>query len=100
MSLDQATETQTPSVVPVPADFAENAHIDAAKYEEMYAASIADPATFWGEHGKRLDWIKPFTKVKNTINKPKLKIRVKLIWRMVSEDGRHGCPELTQTDRL
>ncbi|MEC8040263.1 MAG: AMP-binding protein, partial [Pseudomonadota bacterium] len=70
MSLDQATETQTPSVVPVPADFAENAHIDAAKYEEMYAASIADPAAFWGEHGKRLDWIKPFTKVKNTSFEP------------------------------
>ncbi len=44
-------------------EFAANAHIDAAKYKEMYAASIADPDTFWGEHGKRLDWIKPYTKV-------------------------------------
>ncbi|MEP4702409.1 MAG: AMP-binding protein, partial [Parasphingorhabdus sp.] len=42
------------------------AHIDAAKYEEMYAASINDPEAFWGEHGKRIDWIKPYTKVKNT----------------------------------
>jgi acetyl-CoA synthetase len=42
-----------------------NAHIDAAKYEEMYAASINDPEGFWSEHGKRVDWIKPFTKVKN-----------------------------------
>jgi hypothetical protein len=32
----------------------------------MYAASIADPEAFWAEHGKRIDWIKPFTKVKNT----------------------------------
>ena len=32
----------------------------------MYAASVADPDAFWGEHGKRLDWIKPYTKVKNT----------------------------------
>jgi acetyl-CoA synthetase len=32
----------------------------------MYAASIEDPEAFWGEHGKRIDWIKPYTKVKNT----------------------------------
>ncbi|PRY22623.1 acetyl-coenzyme A synthetase [Aliiruegeria haliotis] len=50
----------------IPKDFAKNAHITAAKYEEMYAASVADPEKFWGEHGKRLDWIKPYTKVKNT----------------------------------
>jgi acetyl-CoA synthetase len=32
----------------------------------MYAASINDPEAFWGEHGKRIDWIKPYTKVKDT----------------------------------
>ena len=32
----------------------------------MYAASVADPDAFWGEQGTRLDWIKPFTRVKNT----------------------------------
>ncbi len=42
------------------------AHIDAAKYKEMYTASIADPNAFWGEQAReRLDWITPFTKVKN-----------------------------------
>ncbi len=41
-------------------------HIDPDAYDRMYAASVNDPATFWGEHGKRLDWIKPYTKVKNT----------------------------------
>jgi len=50
---------------PPSAAFAAEAHIDAAKYDEMYAASIADPETFWGEHGKMLDWIKPYSKVKN-----------------------------------
>ena len=50
---------------PPSAEFAANAHIDAAKYTEMYDASINDPAAFWGEHGKRIDWIKPFTKVKD-----------------------------------
>ncbi|WP_372604577.1 acetate--CoA ligase, partial [Actibacterium sp.] len=55
---------------PPSADVVAHAHIDAAKYDEMYAASISDPDAFWGEHGKRLDWIKPYTKVKNTSFKP------------------------------
>jgi acetyl-CoA synthetase len=32
----------------------------------MYAASIDDPEQFWGDHGKRLDWMRPYSKVKNT----------------------------------
>ncbi len=51
---------------PPSAEFVANAHIDAEKYDEMYLASVRDPDTFWGEHGKRLDWIKPYTKVQNT----------------------------------
>lgn len=51
---------------PVIADATKNAHIDEAKYKEMYQASVSDPDAFWGEEGKRLDWIKPYTKVKNT----------------------------------
>ncbi|MBK0400953.1 acetate--CoA ligase [Limibaculum sp. M0105] len=47
-------------------EIAASAHADAARYEEMYNASVADPEAFWAEHGKRLDWIKPYTKVKNT----------------------------------
>ena len=50
---------------PPSADFVANAHIDAAKYEEMYAASVNDPDAFWGEQAKRLDWIKAPTKIKN-----------------------------------
>ena len=42
------------------------AFIDDAKYKEMYARSVPDPDGFWAEQGKRIDWIKPFTKVKNT----------------------------------
>ena len=41
-------------------------HVNADQYREMYAASVNDPDAFWAEHGKRVDWIKPFTKVKNT----------------------------------
>jgi len=52
-------------VYPVSDAWAQEAHIDLAKYESMYAASIADPEKFWGEAGKRLDWITPYTKVKD-----------------------------------
>jgi len=52
-------------VYPVTAEFAKNAHIDKAKYEEMYSASIGDSEAFWAEHGKRIDWIKPYTKVRD-----------------------------------
>ncbi len=40
-------------------------HVNAQQYQDMYAASMADPEAFWGEQGKRLDWIKPYTKVKD-----------------------------------
>ncbi len=51
---------------PVPADIKARALIDNAKYQEMYKASVDDPEKFWGDQGKRLDWIKPYGKVKNT----------------------------------
>jgi acetyl-CoA synthetase len=53
-------------VYEVPAEWSKRAYIDDAKYQEMYARSISDPNAFWAEHGKRIDWTKPFTKVKNS----------------------------------
>ncbi|CAA7627509.1 acetate--CoA ligase [Magnetospirillum sp. SS-4] len=53
-------------VYPIPADIAKNALIDEKTYNEWYERSIKDPEGFWAEHGKRVDWIKPFTKVKDT----------------------------------
>ena len=50
----------------VPAEWAKRAWVNAAKYEEMYKRSVSDPQGFWAEHGKRIDWFKPFSKVKNT----------------------------------
>src|SRR4051812_46900993 len=50
----------------VPPEWKKRAYVDDAKYREMYARSVKDPEGFWAEHGKRIDWIKPFTKVKNT----------------------------------
>ncbi|MEM1198224.1 MAG: acetate--CoA ligase, partial [Pseudomonadota bacterium] len=53
-------------VYPVTEEWAKRAHVDRAKYEQMYKQSVEDPDGFWAEHGKRVDWMKPFTKVKNT----------------------------------
>jgi acetyl-CoA synthetase len=54
------------STIPVPSTVATSAWINEAKYKKLYEESVADPAKFWGEQGKRLTWIKPYTKVKNT----------------------------------
>ncbi len=51
---------------PVSQEVADRAFVNRQQYDEMYRQSIEDPDAFWGEHGKRLDWIKPYTKVKNT----------------------------------
>jgi acetyl-CoA synthetase len=53
-------------VYSVPAEWASRAWFDNTKYLAMYKRSIDDPNQFWGEMGKRVDWIKPYTKVKNT----------------------------------
>jgi len=50
--------------------FSENALVDAQTYRDMYERSVSDPEAFWGEHGKRIDWVKPYTKVKNTSFEP------------------------------
>ncbi|MCY3984617.1 MAG: acetate--CoA ligase [Roseovarius sp.] len=47
-----------------------NSHLDEAGYNEMYAASINDPENFWKEQAKRVDWIKSFTKIKNSSYAP------------------------------
>ncbi|HLZ65439.1 MAG TPA: acetate--CoA ligase [Aliidongia sp.] len=54
------------SVFPVPQGFAGPTTTDAAAYDRLYRQSVEDPDGFWGEQGRIVDWIKPFTKVKNT----------------------------------
>ena len=66
MTAETSTKTSKTPVYPVSAEFAKTAHADAATYAKMYEASVNDPDAFWREHGMRLDWIKPFTKVKNS----------------------------------
>ncbi|ASY76022.1 MULTISPECIES: acetate--CoA ligase [Pectobacterium] len=50
----------------IPAAIAENALINAQQYKNMYRLSVDDPAAFWGEQGKIVDWIKPYETIKNT----------------------------------
>jgi acetyl-CoA synthetase len=52
--------------IAIPGDWPSHAHVDNDKYLEMYQASIDDPDKFWGEPGKRIDWMKPYTEVKDT----------------------------------
>ena len=53
-------------VYPVPAEWAKRARVDDATYRAMYRQSVDTPDAFWSEQAKRIDWMKPFTKVKNT----------------------------------
>ncbi|WP_439817765.1 acetate--CoA ligase [Zavarzinia sp. CC-PAN008] len=53
-------------VLPVPEAFAAKALIRAADYDRLYAESIRDPEGFWREQARRIDWIKPPTRIKNT----------------------------------
>ena len=53
------------ALIDVPAEWAANAYIDSATYEELYKRSVEDPEGFWREQGKRIDWIKPYSKIKD-----------------------------------
>ncbi|MGH6863430.1 MAG: AMP-binding protein, partial [Methylocella sp.] len=53
-------------IYPVAPGWKQRAYIDKAKYLELYAWSVADPDSFWAGQARRIDWIKPFTRVKNT----------------------------------
>jgi acetyl-CoA synthetase len=63
--VDAGESTMSDTLLPVPKEWQSRAFIDAAKYDEMYARSISDPEGFWRAEAARLDWIKPFTNVKD-----------------------------------
>ena len=54
------------TVYPIPANWAQDALVDEAAYHAMYRRSVEDPAEFWRDAAQRIDWIKPFTSVKQT----------------------------------
>jgi len=59
-------DDRAPTLYTATADFVAQANVTPAGYVERYGASMADPDTFWAAEGRRIDWIKPFTKVKNS----------------------------------
>ena len=51
------------TIHPIPAEWAERAHVNADRYAAMYRASLEQPEQFWREESARIDWIKPWTKL-------------------------------------
>jgi acetyl-CoA synthetase len=63
-------------VFPVPESIARSAWVDNDTYLAMYKRSVEDSAGFWAEQAKRIDWIKPFTQVRDVnFNAPDVHIR-------------------------
>ena len=56
----------TDAVYPVPKEWADHALIDADRYEAMYRESVEDPDAFWMREAARLDWMRPFSRIKET----------------------------------
>src|SRR5512143_1546346 len=59
------------TLIPVPDEWKKRAFIDAKTYEGWYLDSVADNEGFWAEEGKKLDWIQPFTNVKDVSFNPR-----------------------------
>ena len=53
------------SIIKVTDEAKRTALIDNQKYLQEYQRSIKNPEEFWAEHGKRIDWIKPYTRIKD-----------------------------------
>ncbi len=68
-------------VYPVMPEAESRTKVNNETYLQMYQQSVDDPDSFWGKQGQRIDWIKPYTKVKNTSFDPK---HVSIKW---FEDG-------------
>ena len=52
-------------VFPVSESTAKNAWCDEQTYFKLYEKSVSDPEGFWGEHGKRIHWFKPYSQIKD-----------------------------------
>src|SRR5437660_916831 len=71
----------TGKMYPVPPAWSSTAYINQENYRTSYDQSVRDPNTYWREQASRLDWIRPFSRVKNTSFDPK---NVSIKW---FEDG-------------
>ncbi len=52
-------------IYPVPKDVARRAWVDETTYRELYRSSVRDPEAFWREHGQRVDWIRPYSRIRD-----------------------------------
>ncbi|KPY03524.1 Acetyl-coenzyme A synthetase [Pseudomonas tremae] len=62
----EVTKMSAASLYPVRPEVAATTLTDEATYKAMYQQSVVNPDGFWREQAQRLDWIKPFTVVKQT----------------------------------
>jgi acetyl-CoA synthetase len=60
------TEQPQPGSFVAPDEFIARAHVSPQAYADQYATSVADPTTYWAEQGQRIDWIRPYTRVKDS----------------------------------
>ena len=63
-------------VFKVPKKWSRSAYVDKNKYENKYKLSIKDNEGFWRKEGKRIDWIKPYTKIRD-VKYSKTEVRIK-----------------------
>ena len=63
-------------VFKVPKKWSKSAYIDKNQYEKKYKLSIKDNEGFWSKEGKRIDWIKPYKKIKD-VKYSKTDVRIK-----------------------
>jgi acetyl-CoA synthetase len=68
-------QLESKDLFPVSREWEQRAHFHQAKYRETYEASLKDPEAFWAEQGKRITWMRPWTKVKNASFKKPVSIR-------------------------
>src|SRR5690348_1389363 len=64
-----------PTVFPVRETWQGKAFFNNASCQAAYTRSVKDPTSFWGDEGRRLDWIRPFTPVKDVDYTGEVKIR-------------------------
>ena len=63
------TSTSSELIFKIPKKWSNNAYVDKNEYEKKYKLSIKDNEGFWRKEGKRIEWIKPYTKIKYSIVK-------------------------------
>jgi acetyl-CoA synthetase len=64
-----------PTLFSVPEAWRNKSFFNREKYQEAYARSVKDPVGFWADEGRRLDWIRPFTQVKDVDYTGEVRIR-------------------------